>query len=180
MIDLEQEYKAILDDIQQDLIDAQSDPNDLNEDVLRTFYDRICDSVTSYENLCSRHKPKKEKLDFTGLHFKLQSRMNELIGSKNFKVQGKWNFIPSEKDLINKLQTVCVKYKLKDVQKIQNLLLLHCERAVKESFNYVPLLIYYISKSNVSQLASDMESTEEIKLGEENKIQPNINTKDLF
>ena len=63
---------------------------------------------------------------------------------------------------------------------LQNLLLLHCERAVKESFNYVPLLIYYISKSNVSQLASDMESTEEIKLGEENKIQPNINTKDLF
>ena len=69
MIDLEQEYKAILDDIQQDLIDAQSDPNDLNEDVLRTFYDRICDSVTSYENLCSRHKPKKKKIRFYRITF---------------------------------------------------------------------------------------------------------------
>jgi hypothetical protein len=111
-------------------------------------------------------KPKKEKLDFTGIYSKLQNRLKELTGKTNYRVQNKWNFIPSEKDLTLGLNKVSVKYKLKDVQKIQNLLLLHCERAVKEQFNYVPLLIYYISKNNVSQLASDMENTEEIKLGE--------------
>lgn len=125
-------------------------------------------------------KPKKEKLDFTGIHSKLQNKMKELTGKSNYRVQGKWNFIPSEKDLINALNKVSVKYKLKNIQKIQNLLLLHCERAVKEQFNYVPLLIYYISKNNVSQLANDMENEEEIITEKKDKLEPNINTKDLF
>lgn len=132
-----------------------------------------CFGITQVYNVCSSDnlstfiqslKPKKEKLDFTGLHSKLQSRMKELKGSNNYKVQGKWNFIPSEKDLIDSLLKVCKKYKLSDTQKIQNLLLIHCERAVKADFNYVPLLGYYVTKGSISQLATDMENNEEINI----------------
>jgi superfamily II DNA/RNA helicase len=107
-------------------------------------------------------KPRKDKLDFTGLHSRLQSRMKELTSKTNHKVQGKWNFIPSEKDLIDSLVKTCKKYNLTDTQKIQNLLIIHCEKAVKNDFNFLPLLGYYISKNNVSQLAADMENDEEV------------------
>lgn len=123
-------------------------------------------------------KPKKEKLDFTNIHSKLQTRLKELTGKSQYKVQNKYNFLPSEKDLITALQKVCVKYKLKDVQKIQNLLLLHCEKSVKANFEYTLLLGYYISKNGISALASDMENTEEIV--QESEIKPNIDSKNLF
>lgn len=45
----EQRLREMLDYLQDSLIDAQGNPNDLALDVLQTLYDDVCNVVTQYE-----------------------------------------------------------------------------------------------------------------------------------
>lgn len=108
-------------------------------------------------------KPKKEsKLNFSGIHAKLEQRLLELTGKKQYRVQGKYSFLPSDKDLQSLLTKFSNKYKVKDKKAITNCLILHIQKAVAANFEYVPLLGYYISKNGQSQLAADLENRDDV------------------
>lgn len=105
---------------------------------------------------------KKTKLiDYDKLHLTLQDKLLSLTGKKQFMVGGKYAFLSNKLDFTNKLKGVITKYKLKDFNKIEKLLILHIEKAVKEKFQYISLIGYYISKDGKSQLYDDYESFEE-------------------
>lgn len=104
---------------------------------------------------------KTKLIDYDGLYLKLQNKLLSLTGKKQFMVGGKYSFLPNKIDMTNKLKTVVIKYKLKDFSKLEKLLILHIEKAVKEKFQYVSLLGYYISKDGKSQLSDDYEGYEE-------------------
>lgn len=104
---------------------------------------------------------KTKSIDYDKLHLTLQNKLLSLTGKKQFMVGGKYNFIPNKIDMTTKLKGVITKYKLKDFNKIEKLLILHIEKAVKEKFQYISLIGYYISKDGKSQLYDDYESFEE-------------------
>lgn len=117
--------------------------------------------------------PKFEgKLDseyFTELHKKLQQRLFELTGKKQHLIQGKYAFLCNAKDLQTRLLKVIGKYGLKDLVKIERLLLNHVAKSVKARFDKVQLLEYFIIKDNVSALATQYETFDDII--EDNKIE---------
>ena len=84
-------------------------------------------------------------------------------------VQKKYSFLPNVVDFNNKLKQVVSKYKLKDSKRIEDLLLLHINKAVEAKFEYISLLNYYISKDNKSQLADDYFSDIDTNTNNEQK-----------
>ena len=113
------------------------------------------------ELLQSIEGKKTKSIDYDKLHLTLQNKLLSLTGKKQYMVGGKYNFIPNKIDMTTKLKGVITKYKLKDFNKIEKLLILHIEKAVKEKFQYISLIGYYISKDGKSQLYDDYESFEE-------------------
>lgn len=95
------------------------------------------------------------------LYAKLKEELFKLTGRKQYMVSGSYAFIPNFTDFNIKLKQTIVKYKLKDLSKVESLLLLHIQKAVKANFKYVTLIGYYISKDNKSQLATDYDNYEE-------------------
>jgi hypothetical protein len=73
-------------------------------------------------------------------------------------LQGKYAFIPNEKDLKLRLQKVIKEYQLNDLQKVEKTLLLYLEKCHKARFEYVSTLEYYILKDKTSKLATDYEN----------------------
>jgi len=137
-------------------------------------------SFKGEELLKSIEKNKTSTVDYNKLHLSLQNKLLSLTNKKQFMVGGKYSFLPNKIDFSNKLKNVILKYKLKDIDKIEKLLLLHIEKAVKERFQYISLLGYYISKDGKSQLYDDYESYEENeKFIEPEKIEPK-KIKNLF
>ena len=110
--------------------------------------------------------PKFEgKLDseyFSELHKKLQQRLLELTGKKQQMLQGKYAFLCNAKDLQNKLLKVMKKYDLKDLVKIEKILLNYVAKCVKARFDKVQLVEYFILKDNVSALATQYENYEDV------------------
>lgn len=113
------------------------------------------------ELLQSIEGKKTKSIDYDKLHLTLQNKLLSLTGKKQFMVGGKYAFLSNKLDFTNKLKGVITKYKLKDFNKIEKLLILHIEKAVKEKFQYISLISYYISKDGKSQLYDDYESFEE-------------------
>lgn len=103
----------------------------------------------------------KKSSNFEELHKKLQQKLLELTGKKQYMVEGKFAFLTNLTDFSSKLKQVISKYKLKDLNKVEKLLILHIEKSVKNNFKYCSLLGYYISKEGKSTLATDYESFEE-------------------
>ena len=123
---------------------------------------------------------KTKSIDYDKLHLTLQNKLLSLTGKKQFMVGGKYNFLSNKLDFTNKLKGVISKYKLKDFNKLEKLLILHIEKAVKEKFQYISLMNYYISKDNKSQLYDDYEGYEENeKIVKPEKIEPK-EIKNLF
>jgi hypothetical protein len=117
--------------------------------------------------------------NFDELHKKCKAELKKLTGKEQYMVQKKYSFIPNVVDFNNKLKQVVSKYKLKDSKRIEDLLLLHINKAVEAKFEYISLLNYYISKDNKSQLADDYFSDVSIEKEEKEKIEPK-QIKDLF
>lgn len=104
---------------------------------------------------------------YSSLHKNLQEKMISLTGKKQKMLQGKYAFIPNEKDLKLRLQKVIKEYQLNDLQKVEKVLLLYVEKCNKARFEYTPTLEYYIWKEKSSRLATDylndLEEVEQIK-----------------
>lgn len=104
---------------------------------------------------------------YSNLHKNLQEKMISITGKKQKMLQGKYAFLPNEKDLKLRLQKVIKEYKLNDLQKIEKVLLLYVEKCNKARFEYTPTIEYYILKEKSSRLATDylndLEEVEEIK-----------------
>lgn len=125
-------------------------------------------------------KPKKEKLDFTGIHNKLQSRMKELTGKPQILGFGGVYFIPTEKELEVAFKRYLKDYpKLNNRQTIVNILLRHIEECCK-NHNFAPAIKYFIYKDKSSRLANSYLNLENEINNKIEIIEPNINTKDLF
>ena len=95
------------------------------------------------------------------LHKKLQDELIRLTNKKQAKANGGYTFLCNEVDLRNKLSKCITKYKLKDWEKIEKLLILHINKAYKQNFDKVMLIAYYIEKNGTSTLASDYDNFEE-------------------
>ena len=104
---------------------------------------------------------------YSNLHKNLQEKMISLTGKKQKMLQGKYAFLPNEKDLKLRLQKVIKEYQLNDLQKVEKVLLLYVEKCNKARFEYTPTLEYYIWKEKSSRLATDylndLEEVEQIK-----------------
>jgi len=100
---------------------------------------------------------------FSALHKKMQDKLVELTGKKQKMLQGKYGFIPNERDLTLKLQKVIKKYALEDLEKVEKVLLSYIETSYKARFEYVNTVEYYILKNDSSRLATDYEDFTEEK-----------------
>ena len=98
---------------------------------------------------------------YSNLHRNLQEKMISLTGKKQKMLQGKYAFLPNEKDLKLRLQKVIKEYQLTDFQKIEKVLLLYVEKCNKARFEYTPTIEYYILKDKTSRLVTDYENYSE-------------------
>jgi hypothetical protein len=117
-------------------------------------------------------------INYPLLHKKLQDELFKLTGERQYRVDGKYSFFPNLKDFTDKTKKVVLKYKLKDYNKIETILLNHIRKAVKANFKYIPLLGYYISKDGKSMLVDDYENFiegQEDLIKEQNKSFDGIN-----
>lgn len=128
------------------------------------------------ELLQSIEGKKTKSIDYDKLHLTLQNKLLSLTGKKQFMVGGKYAFLSNKLDFTNKLKGVISKYKLKDFNKLEKLLILHIEKAVKEKFQYISLMNYYISKDGKSQLYDDYEGYEE---NEKETVKEQIEPKEI-
>ena len=117
----------------------------------------------------NRLETKSSNNFFTNLHKKLQDKLVELTGKKQKLLQGKYGFIPNEKDLTLRLQKVIKKYSLEDLDKVEKVLLSYIEKSYRARFEYVNTVEYYILKNDSSRLATDYEGF----TGQEESIQDN-------
>ena len=95
---------------------------------------------------------------YSNLYKNLQQKMISLTGKKQKLLQGKYAFLPNEKDLKLRLQKVIKEYQLNDIQKVEKVLLLYVEKCNKARFEYVSTIEYYITKDKTSRLATDYEN----------------------
>lgn len=101
---------------------------------------------------------------YSSLHKNLQEKMISVTGKKQKMLQGKYAFIPNEKDLKLRLQKVIKEYQLNDIQKVEKVLLLYIEKCNKARFEYTPTIEYYILKDKSSRLATDyLNDLEEVE-----------------
>ena len=84
------------------------------------------------------------KYDFKALHEKLQKELLTLTGKKQKKVDNKWDFLLNSIDLSQRLKDFNKIYKINDWEKIEKLLVLHVQTAVKNNFEKIRLIKYYI------------------------------------
>ena len=148
-----------------------------DEDLIKVHINKLKekDYISNNNKLTLKSKELLDKLQkeevssdfYSNLHKNLQEKMIYLTGKKQKILQGKYAFLPNEKDLKLRLQKVIKEYKLNDLQKIEKVLLLYVEKCNKARFEYTPTIEYYILKEKSSRLATDylndLEEVEEIK-----------------
>jgi hypothetical protein len=89
------------------------------------------------------------------LHKKLQNELIALTDKKQKLLQGKYQFLPNEKDLSTRLAKIIKKYKLDDWERVEKLLIDYVYKCHKANFEYTQTIEYYIEKLNSSKLATD-------------------------
>lgn len=108
------------------------------------------------------------------LYEKCQEKLVSLIGKKQNVVKlhkQSFSFLPNYKDFSKNLNQCINKYKLKDHQKIEKVLLTYIEKCHDEK-SWFPILKYYILKFGESQMVTDIENPDE-----ENDIEYKSNQK---
>lgn len=118
---------------------------------------------------------KKEVFNYSLLYNRLQLEFVKLTGQKQYMVDGKYAFFPNLKDFGDKIKSIILKYKLKDMEKVEKLLLLHIQKSYKANFKFTTLLKYYISKDNKSMLVDDYENFVDDLIIQQNKNFDGIN-----
>ena len=103
---------------------------------------------------------------YSNLHRNLQEKMISLTGKKQKMLQGKYAFLPNEKDLKLRLQKVIKEYQLNDLQKVEKVLLLYIEKCNKAKFEYTSTVEYYILKDKSSRLATDYDNYNEEEINQ--------------
>jgi hypothetical protein len=106
---------------------------------------------------------------YVELHKKLQDRLIELTGKKQHVIQGKYSFLCNSKDIQKKLSKVITSYGLKDLNRVEKVLLNYVSKCVKARFDRVQLIEYFIMKDNVSALVTQYENYEDEE--ENNRIE---------
>jgi len=119
-------------------------------------------NLIEYEIGLPKFEGKLDSEYFSELHKKLQQKLFELTGKKQHMLQGKYAFLCNAKDLQNKLLKVIKNYDLKDLVKIEKILMNHVSKCVKARFDKVQLVEYFILKDNVSALATQYENYEDL------------------
>lgn len=129
------------------------------------------------EFIKSVEKP-KENTDLITVYKDLEKLMIKLTGKRNKIISGKYSFFMNERDFVDKLGKTMEKYKLNDISKVKKCLENHIANSVKAEFKRVTLLNYYISKDNVSILATDYETINDVEAAEVKEELKKV--KDLF
>lgn len=106
---------------------------------------------------------------YDSLHKKLQLKLFQLTGKVQYRLQGRYNFLPNSTDLRSKLQKVIKKYNIEDTQKIEKVLLKYVYDCYQANFDKVMLVDYYILKNDTSKFITDYENFED-KDATEDKI----------
>lgn len=119
-------------------------------------------NLIEYEIGLPKFEGKLDSEYFSELHKKLQQKLFELTGKKQQMLQGKYAFLCNAKDLQNKLLKAMKNYDLKDLVKIEKILLNYVSKCVKARFDKVQLVEYFILKDNVSALATQYENYEDL------------------
>jgi len=145
------------------------DYKELKEQGLVDFECKITKKGEEILNKCLKENEKvSNKIDkYQELHKKLQDELIRLTNKSQVKANGGYTFLCNQVDLHNKLSKTIVKYKLKNWEKIEKLLILHINKAYKQNFDKVMLIQYYIEKNGNSTLASAYESYDVSKKIEE-------------
>lgn len=126
-------------------------------------------NLIEFEVGIPKYESKVDSDYFVELHKKLQTRLFELTGKKQNMLQGKYAFLCNAKDLQNKLTKVITKYDLKDLNRIEKILLNYVNKCVKARFDKVQLIEYFIMKDNISALATAYDNYEDTEV--DNKIE---------
>lgn len=116
-----------------------------------------------YEGGVTVTKEEKKQKNLEEIFDKVQERLIALTGKRQIRTDifGKaYNYLPSKYDFITRLKGVVNKYKLKDLEKIEKILINVIEKCHKTG-KWFPLMVYYMTKNEVSTLASDYEGWEE-------------------
>ena len=123
-------------------------------------------TIKSKELLDQLQKEEINANFYSNLHRNLQEKMISLTGKKQKMLQGKYAFLPNEKDLKLRLQKVIKEYKLNDLQKIEKVLILYIEKCNKARFEYTSTVEYYILKDKSSRLATDYDNYNEEEINQ--------------
>lgn len=123
-------------------------------------------TIKSKELLDQLQKEEVNTNFYSNLHKNLQEKMIYLTGKKQKILQGKYAFLPNEKDLKLRLQKVIKEYKLNDLQKVEKVLLLYIEKCNKARFEYTSTVEYYILKDKSSRLATDYDNYNEEEINQ--------------
>lgn len=113
------------------------------------------------------------------LHKKVSDKLLALTGKNQVRpqIKGKsYSFLCNTKDFEKKIKNFLKIYKVKDYQKVENVILQYVDSCHKEN-SWMPLLEYYILKDGNSRLATDLESTVEEQIPETKKP---VDVKTLF
>lgn len=98
------------------------------------------------------------------LHQKCIDKIEAATGKKNVTAKIKtstYSFIPSRwEDLANPIKRFMRFYKVKDLDKIEIVILAYVQRCL-DNKNYFPLLKYYIIKDGVSEMINDIDNFDE-------------------
>ena len=116
------------------------------------------------------------------LHKKLQTELLTLTQKRQKNLQGKYPFLPNNKDLTTRLSKIIKKYKLDDWNRVEKLLIDYIYTCHKANWQFTPTLEYYIEKNSSSKLVTDYENFEEKEVEkklEKEELQPK-EIKDLF
>lgn len=147
------------------------------EDIINTYYEiQSCSTLKSLEILdfmkesaILRLKEMEKEVTnkkYEEIYTKLEEELLRLTGKKQKtdKISNKsYSFMPNFSDFSTKLKKTILKYKLSDPNKVEKTLINYINKCYKAQ-NWFPLLIYYLSKDNSSNLATDYfnEDTQQI------------------
>lgn len=97
------------------------------------------------------------------IYDRVVERLFQLTGKKQIRTEifGKtYNYFPTKYDFVTRLKGVCNKYKLRDLGKIEKVIIRNIENCHKKN-KWYPLFAYYLTKDNISNFASEYEGWEE-------------------
>lgn len=114
-------------------------------------------------------KEKEKIMDLEGIYDRMMQRVEELTGKKQVRTEifGKtYSYFPSKYDFVTRLKKVVNKYGLTNMTILESTIMANVEKCHKTK-KWYPLLVYYMTKDDVSPLAADYANWDDSKKEEE-------------